>query len=190
MNLRHVLTAAAAVLALSVATLKADRPDFNRDPDSAGKFTPIQLAFATPMQIAPESWDVMGLRLNLIYGSNHNVTFLDVGLLNHTINRQTGIQVAGIWNGVEGEMSGIQVAGILNSAGNAYMMSGIQAGSINLAGDATGLQVGVFNNANSMQGMQVGVVNNAATLQGVQIGLINLITAGPIPFMPVLNVGF
>ncbi len=190
MKLRHFLTAAVTVFSLSAATLKAAPPDFNRDPDSAGKFTPFQLAFATPMQIVPENWDVMGLRLNLIYGSNHNVTFLDIGLLNHTINRQTGIQIGGIWNGVEGEMSGIQVGGIINSAGNTYMMSGIQVGSINLAGDATGLQVGVFNSANSMQGMQIGVVNNADNLQGAQIGLINLITAGPIPFMPVLNVGF
>lgn len=179
-------------LALGLATLcaRAELPDFNKDPNASGKFTPVQIAFATPIQFFPSTWDVAGLRLDLIYGNNHNVGFVDVGLVNVTRDRQTGVQVGGLLNLVQGEMSGIQVGGILNTAGDTSVMQGLQVSCVNVAGDASGLQVGVFNRTNTVQGMQIGVINVAEELDGLQIGLVNCNTKGAVPFMPILNFGF
>jgi hypothetical protein len=42
-----------------------------------------------------------------------------------------------------------------------------------------------------MAGLQVGLVNVCgAGLTGIQIGLINMNTHGPVPFFPILNVGY
>jgi hypothetical protein len=155
-------------------------------------FTPIQVSLATPIQLFPETWDVAGLRLDLIQGRNHNTGLIDVGVLNQTVERQVGLQVGVLWNGVGGEMTGIQVAGILNSTGESYLTQGLQVACINSAGDATGLQVGVYNHTSGgMAGMQIGLVNvSGGGLNGIQIGLINVNTQGPVPFFPILNVGY
>ena len=39
---------------------------------------------------ADRSWDVKGIRINLIHGRNHNVEILDVGLLNETTDWEHG----------------------------------------------------------------------------------------------------
>lgn len=154
--------------------------------------TPFQISVATPIQLFPETWDVAGLRLNLIQGRNHSTGFIDIGLLNQTAERQVGLQVGALWNGVGGEMTGIQVAGILNATGGSYLTQGVQVACVNSGGDTTGLQVGVFNHTSgTMAGLQVGLVNVCgAGLTGIQIGLINMNTHGPVPFFPILNVGY
>lgn len=48
-----------------------------------------------------------GLRLDLFYGKNENVTGLDLGVANQTTGKQTGVQL-GFANIVDGDMSGVQ----------------------------------------------------------------------------------
>lgn len=176
-------------LLLAASATQAELPNFDKAEKAAG-FTPIQIALAAPIQIAPETWDVTGLRLNIIYGRNLNTSFVDIGLLNQTRDHENGIMVGALWNGVAGEMSGVQVAGLLNNSGSSFMMEGIQVGSLNICGDGTGMQVGAFNSAKSVQGMQIGVFNYTEGLNGLQIGLININSGGQLPFMPILNIGF
>jgi hypothetical protein len=191
MKTHFTISLLVAVLCLGSIAARAELPNFNQaDPDKGKGFFPLQIALATPLQIVPETWDITGFRLNLIYGTNTNVSFLDFGLLNRTKAQETGIMVGGVWNGVEGGVSGVQVAGLLNNSGSAYMMEGLQVSCLNISGDVVGLQVGAFNNAKSVQGMQIGVFNYAEQLNGMQIGLININNGAGIPFMPVLNVGF
>lgn len=59
-------------------------------PAFAWTWTPIQAAVWDPIQLFPERFDVYGLRCNLVYGSNQEVTGLDAGLINGTIGRQVG----------------------------------------------------------------------------------------------------
>ena len=49
---------------------------------------PIQLALFNPIQIVPEGESVNGIRLNLIYTKNANVTGFDMGLVNQTTGSQ------------------------------------------------------------------------------------------------------
>jgi len=57
---------------------------------------PIQLSLFNPIQIVPEGESVNGIRLNLIYTKNANVTGFDMGLVNQTTGSQLGVQ----WGGV------------------------------------------------------------------------------------------
>lgn len=156
--------------------------------------TPFQLAFAAPieMQMLPETWDVVGVRLDVIYGCNHDVGFLDLGLLNETTGKECGLQVGGLWNGVQGDTEGVQVAGLVNVSGGNAVCQGVQVACVNLAGAANGMQLGVVNDTSgAMCGLQIGLVNvSEQPLNGLQIGLINLNENGAIPFMPIMNFGF
>jgi hypothetical protein len=163
------------------------------DPDAASKrFTPVQVALVPGVQAAPASWDVMGLRLNIIGGKNDNVGFLDLGLLNFTTGDESALQIGGILNRVDGSASGVQIAGILNSVGKSGAVDGIQIAAVNNAAgcDVSGAQIGVFNHSGSMQGLQLGLINFGQNLDGIQIGLININKRGRIPFLPLINFGF
>ncbi len=163
---------------------------FSAELETTPNWSPVQVALATPIQVVPRAWDVKGLRLNAIYCENHDVGFLDVGLVNHTTGDQTGIQVAGIMNRVAGSVSGIQVSGIANSVGGNGMVEGLQIACMNTVGDASGLQVGIVNHARTIEGMQIGLVNLTSELNGMQIGLVNWNDHGSVRFLPILNVGF
>ena len=158
---------------------------------AAQYFTPFELSFAAPLQMVPETWDVAGIRINLIHGRNHNVGILDVGLLNETTDWEYGLQIGGLWNNVRGDMTGLQIAGLVNTTGG-QMSQGVQIACFNIAGPMTGLQIGVFNHTfGSMTGWQIGAFNvSEQPLHGTQIGLINLNPYGTVPFMPVINCGF
>lgn len=160
------------------------------EPQETPYWTPLQLSLATPVQIVPAAWDVMGLRLNVIYGDNHDVGVLDVGLVNRTTGRQTGMQIGGIMNRVEGSASGIQLAGIVNSVSGNSMVEGAQVACMNTVGDGSGLQIGIVNHARTMQGVQVGLINLTSELSGLQVGLINWNEHGTVQLLPLLNVGF
>ena len=45
---------------------------------SKSQNNPIQLSLVNPIQIVPESQSINGIRFNLIYGKNANVTILDL----------------------------------------------------------------------------------------------------------------
>ncbi len=187
----------------------------------ADQSTPLQVALWNPVQLFPEDDTVGGLRLNVIYGRNQDVSGVDLGIANST-NRHakglhvgglintvdqdtTGLQIGGLLNDVGQEMRGVQVAGIANGAGD---MKGVQVGILSnyAEGDARGLQTGLVNaddkgleglqiglwntGDEDTTGVQIGLVNITETMYGGQLGLINIIKDGPVPFFPVINLGF
>ena len=135
---------------------------------------PVNLALVTPIQIFKSSESIAGLRLNLIYGKNDNMTGLDIGLGNHATGKLQGIQ----W-------------GAVNLAGQGG--AGIQVGYVNVdkGGTFTGLQYGWYNETNQMVGLQLGLLNWAQSANGLQIGLINVIRKGGwFPVFPIINGSF
>jgi hypothetical protein len=68
---RHRIALALIALAVLAPAARAQGP------------SPVQLSLFTPVQIVPADRSVSGLRLNLIYGKNADVTGVDWGLVNH-----------------------------------------------------------------------------------------------------------
>lgn len=135
---------------------------------------PFQLSLFNPIQIVPEHESVNGIRLNLIYTKNVNVTGFDWGLVNLTTGKQLGVQ----WGGVNITEGGF---------------TGWQAGFVNISsGNSVGLQTSAVNYHNGyFNGLQLSVVNYAETLKGLQIGLINVIGKGGfLPVFPIFNFDF
>jgi hypothetical protein len=135
---------------------------------------PIQLALVSPVQIFPPTYSITGIRINLIYGKNTNVSGLDLGLINHTTS---------------GNSLGISWGGINLTEAN---FTGLQGGWVNLVGgDFEGFQYGFFNQADFANGLQLGFVNYAKRLKGLQIGLVNIIKqGGKFPVFPIVNWSF
>ncbi len=164
---------------------------------------PIQLALWSPVQLFSVDRDVVGLRLDFIYGANENVSGLDIGLWNETIGSEHGVQVGGV-NVVGSECVGLQygVVNLVNETmtgwqGGLFNMvndevHGLQTGSMNLGlTGVRGLQIGVVNYAQDMSGLQIGLFNAVQVMYGVQIGLINIISDKEIlPVLPVINAAF
>ncbi|MBU2491867.1 MAG: hypothetical protein KJ571_04525 [Bacteroidetes bacterium] len=133
---------------------------------------PIQLALFNPVQIFDENTSITGLRINLIYGKNAQVSGLDWGLINHI--------TSGVSKGVQFGLVGIVEAD--------YM--GWQDNGVNITkGKFEGLQWGIVNYAGTVSGVQIGLVNYAANMtKGLQIGLVNIIKqGGQFPFFPIVN---
>lgn len=148
---RLALAVGAAILSLA-ATAEAKKP--------------IQLALLAPIQIFPESEQIIGFRFNLLYGRNAGMHGFDLGLVNHITGGFKGLQ-AGPVGWIEGELKGVQY------------------GLVSLAtGSSTGAQLGGFNYARNHRGLQFGVVNFAERIYGLQIGLVNIIRQGG--FLPVM----
>ena len=77
---------------------------------SGGPATGLQLSLFPPAQIFNESYDVSGLRLNLIYGRNQNVRGLDIGVVNQATGEAEGLQL-GLVN-IAGGLRGVQISAI------------------------------------------------------------------------------
>lgn len=150
--------------------------------------------------------DVNGLDLGLVNRTIRHAKGLHVGGLINTVDQDTtGLQIGGLVNDVGQEMKGLQVAGIANVARD---MKGVQVGILgnSAQGDARGLQTGLVNADDKglgglqiglwntvdqdTNGIQVGLVNITETMYGGQLGLINIIKDGPVPFFPIINLGF
>lgn len=120
--------------------------------------SPIGFSVFKPIQYPSPTQSVRGIRFNLIYGLNRNLTGLDVGLLlpiNVVSNRLNGIQL-----------------GLYNRAGRGQ---GIQWGILNsVQDDFEGLQMGLYNRSRYMTGVQFGLVNISHHLSGLQVGLANI----------------
>lgn len=86
---------------------------------------PIQVSVFNPVQMVEESEDVKGLRFNLIYGVNDDVSGIDLGLINKTQGYQKGFQM-----------------GIYNST---FDFSGLQFGLVNRTDWLNGVQIGLVN---------------------------------------------
>lgn len=171
-----------------------------------GYWTPLQLSLANPVQVAPDTWSVAGLRINLIWGENFNLAGIDAGLANGLNGFGAGLQAGGVWNFVAGDFHGIQfsglvnytagsvfglqAAGIANAAGRGDPLRGLQVSLLNYAGDLYGGQIGLYNTSATSVGIQLGLVNTTKELQGLQIGLINIHERGWIKFFPGINFCF
>lgn len=164
-------------------------------------FTPLQVSLFNKAQTSPDYCDVNGIRANLIYGKNKNVSGIDVGIVNHATGNLNGYEV-GIINNVEGDVNGVQ-RGIYNHGRN---VRGFQDGWVNVcegrftgvqssliyggACDMCGLQVsGIVSNAKRVRGVQVGLINFTNHLKGAQIGLINIQKSkSRFRVLPILNI--
>jgi len=102
--------------------------------------TPISFAIVDPIQLPTHDWDVVGLRINCIYGRNVNFTGLDLGLINATDELAVGLQ-AGLGGNYAREARAWQM-GFINYA---ELLKGLQIGVVNYAGTAEGVQIGVVN---------------------------------------------
>ena len=135
---------------------------------------PFQLSLFNPVQIVPEHESVNGIRLNLIYTKNVNVTGFDWGLVNLTTGKQLGVQ----WGGVNLTQGGF---------------TGWQGGFVNVTkGNFVGLQTSWLNyHGGYFNGLQFSIINYAETLKGLQLGLINVIGKGGfLPVFPIFNFDF
>ncbi|MBP1683730.1 MAG: hypothetical protein H6Q27_1297 [Ignavibacteriaceae bacterium] len=93
---------------------------------------PIQLSLFNPIQIVPEGESVNGIRLNLIYTKNANVTGFDMGLVNQTTGSQLG----------KGNFVGLQTSWVNYHGGH---FNGLQFSIVNYAATIEGLQLGLIN---------------------------------------------
>jgi len=172
--------------------------------------TPLQLSLGPPIpychiQLAPEDWDVRGLRLNLGYGNNKNVHGIDVGGFNFVTSEAVGVQIGagnsagemkgiqfGLFNDTHGDCCGSQI-GFKNHCMRS--LTGVQLGLINERGadDKTMRMMGAANEFNraavgsglvtalssgDFAGVQVGIYNGtySCSMKGVQFGLHNYAT--------------
>src|SRR5688572_15742119 len=63
---------------------------------ASAAMTPLAVSIAPPVQFPPSNWDIVGLRLNALWGKHRDVRGIDLGLLaNQTTGKFTGIAVAG-----------------------------------------------------------------------------------------------
>jgi len=178
--------------------------------------TPIQLSLLHPVQVFSKETKVQGLRINLLYGVNDEMTGIDLGVINRTTGPTQGLQLglfpfgginitedlhglqfAGFWGGVNlayGNVSGLQLAGILAGFNKANDLNGIQIAGIigvNLAKDTNGAQIStLYNQANEIRGFQLALVNVCEKMEGVQIGLANIIKDSSPAFLPIINARF
>jgi len=153
------------VLALVVAPLVTPSP-------SVAQRKAFNLALVTPIQIFPAEQDIGGVRLNVIYGRNANLSGLDVGIANHIVDKGEGVQWGAV--NISGSFVGWQNAWVNVTEEN---FEGFQSAFVNSAGRISGLQFGL--------------VNYAKRANGVQIGLVNIIKeGGQFPFMVIANWGF
>ena len=167
---------------------------------------PIELSLFHPIQLHDETTDIKGLRLNVFYAVNNDMTGVDLGFFG--LGRNTG-DVTGIsWNFVgsivDGDFTGWQ-SGIYSETKGDFKglkggfiniqrgdMVGWQGGFVNLNyGEMKGLQTGIYNRATRMEGLQLGLVNYAESLHGLQLGLANIHETGdPLYFFPFVNFSF
>ncbi|WP_043582489.1 LA_2272 family surface repeat-containing protein [Geminisphaera colitermitum] len=164
----------------------------------------FQFSFWAPdLQIVPANEDVNGLRIDLIYGENANVTGFDWGFLGvgvttgnfkgfawswggSTNGDASGVLWQGFYSNVDGKFAGWQSALIGRLNGES---TGLQTSLVGLVdGSIHGVQFGFFNKAESVRGLQLGFVNWAENLEGLQIGLINYAKNSDLfPVFPFVN---
>jgi hypothetical protein len=141
------------------------------------RWSPAQVALITPVQIVPESWDVYGLKTNLLFCRIHDFAGLGVGcidvahradgvhvgLLGITSWGASGIEVSGIGNSAVDEMTGLQVATVINDVvrppvkdEGLSLWDTSEFGAGPASGSMRGAQVSIlWNVAREMTGLQV-----------------------------------
>lgn len=149
--------------------------------------SPLQISIWPPnAQVVPDYIDVAGLKLNLPYGGNKNITGIDLGIASSS-DKTSALQI-NLINIVREEFSGLQLS-LLNLNGAA---NGVQIGLIMNNVDAMnrGIQLGPINTALETHGLQIGLINYSEFMVGLQIGIINIIRESNVPFFPIINFCF
>jgi len=146
----------------------------------------LQISIWAPRtQLVPDDIDISGLKLNLPYGSNQNVSGLDLGLV--SINDNTAALQVNLFNRAAENFAGLQL-GLVNVAGAS---DGISVSFFNSVENISrGLNLALINTALEHRGVQIGLVNYTEFLTGFQIGLVNIVTNSTIPFFPIINFCF
>lgn len=165
----------------------------------------FQFGFWAPdLQLVDANEDVRGLRIDIVYGENANVSGVDLGIVNSTTGDfagfgwapganlvggdAVGVQWSWIYSHTVGEFTGWQSALIAHIEGAGS--KGLQTGLITLnENDFTGVQLGFFNKSNTLKGLQLGFVNWAERLDGgLQIGLVNYAANSDVyKVLPIVN---
>jgi hypothetical protein len=179
----------------------------------AALISPLGISIIPPVQFPPESFDVVGARVSVLWGKTREVYGLDVGALGNVTdtafggiavaggfnyNRGTatviGLQAAGITNinVNKAHVVGVQLAGLVNNNKAESTVVGLQFSLVNASKFTTiwGLQAGLYNTARTVNGFQIGLINRTESLHGIQIGLANFNHTGLFEFAPILNIGF
>ena len=177
---------------------------FTAVPAASAEEFPFELSVFHPLQPSDRTYGVGIMSLNLFYGANCTVHFLDLGVVNKTSVDQGGFQFGvlnlvdgyfhgwqeGLVNIVGGDFTGLQ-DGLVNSVHGDFR--GWQDGVVNLTGgNLKGVQTGLWNQVGiTATGLQLGIVNIAGGLGGFQIGLLNFNRSkDPLGFFPVVNLSF
>ncbi len=177
--------------------------------------TPFQLG--VPGTNMPADQTVKGVRFNLLYGKNTNMSGLDVNILAlGETNNFTGVQLP-IFYGLGANKVNNSFTGVGLGAANIHLgqSTGVVLGFVNYTNDFTGLQWGFvnfnqkksvinlgginFNEGESIVDIgfinyaekttfQLGMVNFTNDLQGIQVGFINFAKNGFFPVFPFFNI--
>ena len=133
---------------------------------------PVQVGIlGDTVQLFGADREVVGLKLNLPYAENNEVTGLDIGIA-----------------GGGGTIRGIRLNAINLSD---VMSSGFEVGLVNIDAAAKGFQLGLVNIVKGqMDGFQLGLLNHVGSLHGLQIGLVNMIDTGNVKMLPIVSWSF
>ncbi|HPJ40002.1 MAG TPA: hypothetical protein PLT75_16305 [Spirochaetota bacterium] len=125
----------------------------------ARNFAPVQISLYNPHQLFDESYDIILFRINLLYGRNRGVSFLDIGTVN-SAEDFAGLQ-GGIVNIVDDLAIGVQ----LGAVNYMHDFFGIQAGLVNINYEIFGIQLGLFNyHTTRACGLQVGIIGTMGNI--------------------------
>lgn len=118
----------------------------------------VQLAIYSPVQLFSADDSIKGLRLDLLYTNNKDVSGITLG---------TG------WARTRGDLKGVSIGAVNWTNALSY---GLKVGLLNYAGNqSVGLDIGVVNiSRRNTKGIQFGVVNwNEGFFNGWQFGVVN-----------------
>ena len=148
---------------------------------------PFQVGIWQPnVQIVPDEINVAGVKINLPYGGNKNITGLDIGFAS-TSDYTSALQINLVMNQANEQFSGVQFACVNQSENSEWLTVGL----MNITSDrARGIQLGILNSTMEMRGLQLGILNYTERMSGVQLGFINLISESPVMFFPIINMSF
>ncbi len=175
--------------------------------------SPLSVNFLPPIQFPSGDFQIRGLRLSVLWGSETEMYGLDVGAIGNVTTTAFGgaaiagafnlnysaadiyiLQVAGLANINLGATNiyGLQVTAGTNHNGADANVYGMQLAPINLCTQTKvyGFQIGLYNRADTITGFQIGFINVTKNLHGLQIGFLNFDETGMFQVSPFLNVGF
>ena len=137
-------------------------------------WSPVGIGLAAPIQIPFVESDVYGLRLGGLFGYNHDVYGLDLGVAEVCSGGFRGLQVSALSWVDNDNVYGVQ-AGALANVVNACTKA-LQVAPLNVVWEeALGAQLGLVNVTTEFCGLQLGgLVNwNDLASYGLQLGAVN-----------------